>query len=556
MLKYQTPILRTVLGGLLSLGSLLAIASPATASFLRDGWMYAIDPSDDSYASINGVPTVGNTIYEIYGIAIHEDLENNRIWVAFNSNLSIEGRPETEIFFPGETQHEEVPGDSVMWGDLFFDFNVQQSFQEANESSTLFGVRFSNHTNGALEIGVYENVSGIGVGPENAGFSTLESYNRSVRGISGQDTWMGSLPWNSPYFGHYSQPFDPSLGNDPEIENEPRRGNRMPNIIGSGNLISNEVTIHTREELEAQGFSLEHFYQEGSEVFGISFVRPIGFVGDFIATIMHECLNDGISLLGTFSNPEETEDPPEPDDPSDDPPDSPGDPIPPVSISIPLLEDCPVSPGQRYALQPSRIENGVKIIDNPISGAWYDPPPYADYQIRAGNGALITEIVSFPCGVIGRFMYGEDTWTYISEEFEVVVDNIRLPQRFRPGEGIQFEQFKELLGDRLTVGENGRLGVSEFVIEGIREIVCVGDISDTSVCQPPSEPINPPPHVSYECDNSGEATSFCVQLLFDRERVSYVEIGPKEVPEPATILGTIAFGGVLAKLARSRHQKR
>ncbi|TVQ18727.1 MAG: hypothetical protein EA367_13795, partial [Leptolyngbya sp. DLM2.Bin15] len=79
--------------------------------------MYAIDPSNDSNASIDGVITVGDTIYEIYGMAIHEDLENNRIWVALNTNLPLEGRVIDELEVPNlngvGTRFETIAGGSI-----------------------------------------------------------------------------------------------------------------------------------------------------------------------------------------------------------------------------------------------------------------------------------------------------------------------------------------------------------------------------------------------------------------------------------------------------------
>ncbi|MGB3518561.1 MAG: XDD3 family exosortase-dependent surface protein [Elainellaceae cyanobacterium] len=514
-----------LLSSVLVFGGLGAIASPADASILRDGWMYAIDAPDDSYASINGVRTVGNTVYEIYGIAIHEDLENNRIWVALNSNLPVEGRPDTEIFFPGETDNEDVPGGSVMWGDLFFDFNDQQGYQTAHTQRNLFGVRFLRNIDAVgvenISIGVYENVSGIDVGPDHSGFSNLAGYNSFVRSLGGQDTWMGSLPWNSPYFGRYSQPLLAS-------------GVPMPNIIASGDRVG-DVTMHTREELEAQGFDINNFFQEGEHIIGFSFDRPPGFVGDFIATILHECLNDGVSLLGAFSDPSEPEPEPEPPPPEENP-------------LIPLFEDCPISPGQRYALPPSRIEDGVKIIDNSISNAFYDPPPYENYEIRLGDGTLITDILQFPCGLIGQYPEEIDP-DYTGEQFEVLVGNIRIPHIFNPGESVSFSDYADILGEVLQEGENGKLGAAAVVVRGLT--VCTGNTDEaSSVCQQQKRDPRP-----YICDNSGEAKSFCIQLKFDRERPEGpVMIGPEPAPEPATILGTIAFGGILMKVARSRRR--
>jgi hypothetical protein len=544
----------------------LLSSSSAEAGILRNGWMYAIDPSDDGIGSVqldDGSRRVqaGGTINEIFGLAIHEDLVNNRIWVAINSNMPVEGNI-TGPQIVADTGTFNVEGGVVAWGDLFFDFRDQErNYQQAHEQSDLYGVRFTTNSDNAADFGrgVYENVSGIGVGHLNAGFNNLASYNSLVQNLNGQDSWMGALPWDSPYFGQYSQPFDSNLNN------------RMPNIIGSGDLVSDDVIIHSQEELEAQGFSLQHFFQQGSEVFGFSFVRPMGFVGDFIATLLQECLNDGISLLGTFSNVNLVEEPPA--DPIEEPPDDPGESDdedenggdsntddssgepssdnPDLDSSIvmrPEFRDCPVSPGQRYALQPSRIEDGIKYIDNGVSHAWYDPPPYENYEIRLGDGTLITEILQFPCGLIGK--YPEEVPSgYLGEQFEVWVGNIRIPQIFNPGEGVRFQDHESILNTLLREGENGRLGVESVVVRGLT--VCVGNADEaSSVCQ--QRPRDPRPYI---CDNSGEATSFCIQLALSQARPDGpVMIGPEPVPEPATIFGTIAFGGVLAKLARSRRK--
>lgn len=59
-------------------------AQPISAVVLHNGWQYAIDVSYDSVGSVNGVLTTGSpTIYEMYGMAIFDDIANNRIWVGF-----------------------------------------------------------------------------------------------------------------------------------------------------------------------------------------------------------------------------------------------------------------------------------------------------------------------------------------------------------------------------------------------------------------------------------------------------------------------------------------
>lgn len=50
----------------------------AVAGTLNLGWNYAIDPSYDS---------LGGSQYEIYGMAIKDDLVTNTIWVAISGKL-------------------------------------------------------------------------------------------------------------------------------------------------------------------------------------------------------------------------------------------------------------------------------------------------------------------------------------------------------------------------------------------------------------------------------------------------------------------------------------
>ena len=93
---------------------------------------------------------------------------------------------------------------------------------------------------------------------------------------------MGDLPWYDSYYNPYTGP-----------------GFKMPNVIQSGERIG-DVTLHDRAELENQGLNLNLFPELGDNIFGFSFQKPAEMTGDFFATILEECLNDGMTLSGEF----------------------------------------------------------------------------------------------------------------------------------------------------------------------------------------------------------------------------------------------------------------
>ncbi|MDJ1173314.1 XDD3 family exosortase-dependent surface protein, partial [Roseofilum capinflatum] len=254
------------------------------------GWTYATDVGHDSVAgteAFDGTTKVGGTIYEMYGMAVKEDPETGRIWVALNSNLPITGRTVptswSQTFSPFLTFN--VPDGNVGWGDMFFDFSGTGNFQNALDSGQMFGVRFADTNDSGVEAGVYRGVSGKSVVSENAGFWNLDSHNSYVvnNGI-GLDSSMGDLAWHDSYYYPYDRP-----------------GLKMPNVIDSGERVG-AVAIHNRTELENQGFDPSQFTQLGDEIFGFSFQKPDGMTGDFIATILKECINDGMALRSSFAS--------------------------------------------------------------------------------------------------------------------------------------------------------------------------------------------------------------------------------------------------------------
>ncbi|NJK34676.1 MAG: hypothetical protein HC919_06810 [Oscillatoriales cyanobacterium SM2_2_1] len=90
---------------------------------------------------------------------------------------------------------------------------------------------------------------------------------------------MGDLAWNDSYFGN--------------------RTRQVGNVIDQGSKVGG-VTLLSETELQTLGFGTSPaFGTIGTSIFGFKFERPQGFEGDFLATLLFECINDGITLKGS-----------------------------------------------------------------------------------------------------------------------------------------------------------------------------------------------------------------------------------------------------------------
>jgi len=395
------------------LGLLYLTSQPAAAAVLQNGWQYAIDVSYDSIAGDgNGGLDIGGTIYETYGFAIKDDVDSNTVWVGINGNLPITGRavPDNQI------NGYEVPNGNISWGDLLFDFvdgneNTEVdgyigNYKAANEASQLFGVRFANNNDsGVSELGLYSNVSGIGVTNINAGWSNLEKHNGQVSGATGLEAWMGDLRWSDNYYQDYNS-LSASINDAPSTH--------LPSNIGTGTKVA-DVTLRSQAELEAAGFDPGFFFERGAEIFGFSFEKPESFSGDFIATLLTECINDGAALLGEIL-PQESSPPPPP---------------PPPPFDVVDWEICPITVGQIEALLPDEVDGEWKKFYDVASNTWYDPPPWKGFELVGKDGTLFTQIFEFPCGVSAN------------NKFHVFVNDKKLG-KFEPGDALNFlEVYKQ-----------------------------------------------------------------------------------------------------------------
>jgi hypothetical protein len=257
----------------------------ARAGTLNLGWNYAIDPSYDSLDIGDGPQGVvaGGTIYEIYGMAVKDDVSTNTIWVAISANLPLTGK-DTGPF----VGNYPISNGNIGFGDFFFDFSDRNNFKSASDSNSLFGIRFApNNDSNVPSTGVYSGVKAKSVVDQNGGWSNL--YNHNTNGVSprtGRDAAMGDLAWNDAYYSPYLTEGSHS-----------RPETLIPNIIESGTKVG-DITMLGDPELAAAGFALDVFPTRGSQTIGFKFDKSLLPVDSYVATLILECNNDAIALKG------------------------------------------------------------------------------------------------------------------------------------------------------------------------------------------------------------------------------------------------------------------
>lgn len=392
----------------------------AIGAQLHFGWNYALDAADDSLAlRPDNTRQAGGTIYEIGGIAFKDDVETDSVWFAISANLPLFGHNTGPQLCPvGDTQCYPVANSNVGWGDLILDFSGSGDLKTASDNRQLFGIRFApGNDSKAPFLGVYRDVQLTSVVAENAGYPTLANHNNMLNQLTGRTTNMGDLAWNDPYFESYTR--DASFDN---------LAAHMPNVIGSGTKIG-EVTLLGRDDLVKVGLNPDFFQANNSEIFGFRIPKSLLPAGEFIATLLLECLNDGVSLVSQLA--------------ATPPPPSP-----------PSAQICPVTEGQLNALEPTRIINGVKVFDRVPSGLWYDPPAMMGFQFVTDGDTLFTAVNGFPCAIAPP----DSPEGTQPAPFNVLVKNeqgvYEIIGQYFPGQSVNFEQIY------------GK-GVSEFLITGI-----------------------------------------------------------------------------------------
>lgn len=266
LLKRQQLVKRLRLGVAIAVG-MSAVTFGMAVPVYALSWQTTLDHSNDSFAA------EGGDHYELYKGGFAQD--SDYAYFAFDTNLAITGRT------TGPTvAGYDVPDRNIGWGDFFLDFNQSSSFRGALDSNSMMAVKMSpNNDSLVVEQGLYGNVSGYGVQGTNAGSWDIEFTERR----SGQKQWLGETdPSNSSYYN--------SIYDVTSFEN------RAPNVIGSGDYVDSITTLDA-SELDLLGFSTI-----GRGSFGFKVAKDSLPLGQFVGTLLAECLNEGFSISGEITH--------------------------------------------------------------------------------------------------------------------------------------------------------------------------------------------------------------------------------------------------------------
>jgi hypothetical protein len=242
-------------------------------------WRYTADGFKDASEG-SGVGTQIVPGYEIYGSAYAYDRDLSRFYFAVNSNIAPGGNPNTTAL-----------NGTVDQGDLFLNFTTDKNLPSAQGDSKLLAVRFAaaNDSN-APTIGVYQGVTAKNVGPQNGGFSRLQSYYDRV--IS-----QGGTPQQGSLKPRYFNPWE-----------------QIPGVIDTyQNFVTDINVINDFSSLDLN--FANNFSQTGAYTYGFSFdakaLEAFGIDGDnrFIASLFAECGNDGTGFKGALDPQTEVPEP-------------------------------------------------------------------------------------------------------------------------------------------------------------------------------------------------------------------------------------------------------
>lgn len=279
-------LVKTLALGLISASvSLIPFLSPqaARAATLSGDWNYSIDSFNDSMSGYN----VGNTIYEIYGMAMKQTADE--VIFAINAHLPSEGVTDGYAW-----------DDHIGWGDLLLNF-TGQALDAASSVAQLVGIRWANNDSGVPELGLYNNVTAKSVAQENGLLlwdASLRGYNNWIRSHGGNPT-IGDLGAEDPYFN---------------------QNHHIQNVIASGNKIGD---VNLISDIGSLGLNFAQFGATGTQTIAFSVARSLLPDNVFIAHLALECNNDVTALVSQLYPVE-----PEPVTPK---------PVPEPSTALPLL---------------------------------------------------------------------------------------------------------------------------------------------------------------------------------------------------------------------------
>lgn len=243
----------------------LTMSTAAHAGMLHNGWNYSIDSFTDGS---------GGSAYEIKGLATKETQDHIYVSISGGSSLA------------GASSRRAADG-NIGWGDILFNF-TDDALNAAN--GALFGVRFAGSNDaGVSQVGVFQDVTAQAVAQDNSGYKHLKQYYRY--GWERENT-MGDLATKQAAYDY--------MGETASVLNSIGDGE----FVGGLDFLSNQDAV-------SEGLDFNYFDAEGSNTHTFRFDRNLVPGGNFIATLLMECANDGIALLGSF-NHQESQEVPEP----------------------------------------------------------------------------------------------------------------------------------------------------------------------------------------------------------------------------------------------------
>lgn len=251
-------------------GLLAVTGGQANAGTMVGDWNYAIDSFEDN---------TGGSDFEMFGIAIKQDKET--VTVGINAGMGTDG----------VTSQWRVDDNNINFGDLMFNFGETRygvHFAEGNDS-------FDNESGGLAALGLYSDITTKDVTQANNGHESLKKHNNN----SGGHNSFGDLKSSEMSYYESSRSAPVSIASGTKVENDGFTA------LGASAMAEAGLDFSQVDEGVA-----------GSHTFGFSFNKTEEMVGDFVAHLFYECLNDGMAIEGNLAavpgNSPETGSVPEP----------------------------------------------------------------------------------------------------------------------------------------------------------------------------------------------------------------------------------------------------
>jgi hypothetical protein len=286
-----------------TLGFMGAIATPANAGQLHNGWNYGIDAFSDQGASHDGS---GGEKYNIRGFAIKET--EDKIFIGLTGGTDWDGHA-----------NSSAGGGKIGWGDMFFNFSTESDGSSTDFTDlidydnpgtdhvydvkdeykdSLLAIKFAPNDQGG-EYGLYTVDSLKGITTDNRGYRDMNHYNSYLNKGDAQNKAMGT-----------------DLGSKAQVTDYFGTDKRILNVVEEGTKVAS-ITQLNEAELAAQGLEFDPFLATDTYTgnkdytFGFSLDKSAlegvlpGGISDFMAHVFLECANDGVALAGTFALPDD-----------------------------------------------------------------------------------------------------------------------------------------------------------------------------------------------------------------------------------------------------------